>query len=91
MAASVALIGAGAAFAARLSGLEAGEGAKLLWAIELGAASILLLAAGGLAVWSLAPRSVRSAVHIDELERWSTPRVLERDPHLDRRGTECLR
>ena len=82
VAASVALTGAGASFAARLSELEGGSGAKLLWAVELGAALLFLLLAGGFAVWALAPKAVRTAIHIDELRRWDTPRVLEDDPTL---------
>jgi hypothetical protein len=51
VAASVALTGAGAAFAAWLAELEGGSGAKLLWTIELGIALVLLVTAGGLAAW----------------------------------------
>lgn len=80
VAASVALTAAGASFAARLSELEGGSGARLLWTVELGSALFFLLLAGGLAVWALAPKAVRTAVHIDELRRWDTPRVLEDDP-----------
>ena len=80
VAASVALTGAGASFAARLAELEGGYGAKLLWTLELGAALVFLLLAGGFAVWALAPKAVRTAIHVDELRRWDTPRVLEDDP-----------
>ena len=83
VAASVALTGAGASFAARLAELEGGYGAKLLWTLELGAARaalVFLLLAGGFAVWALAPKAVRTAIHVDELRRWDTPRVLEDDP-----------
>ncbi len=80
VAASVALIGAGASFASRLAELQGGSAVKLLWTVELGVALFFLLLSGGFAVWALAPKAVRTAVHIDELQRWDTPRVLEVDP-----------
>lgn len=84
VAASVALIGASVAFIARLADLDGGSGAKTLWAVELITALIALLCAGGLAVWALAPRVVRSTVAFHELETWETPRVLESNPTLNR-------
>jgi hypothetical protein len=83
VAASVALVGASVAFIARLADLDGGAGAKTLWAIELIVALIALLFAGGLAVWALAPRVIRSTVAFHEIEAWETPRVLEADPTVN--------
>lgn len=80
VAASVALCAAGAAFAARLAEVDAGSGAKTLWVVELIAALVAALLAGGLAVWAIAPRVSRSSVHFREMRRWETRRVLEADP-----------
>lgn len=80
VAGSVALIAAGAGFAARFDDLEAGEGAKALWTVELGMALVFLLVAGALAVWAIAPKPYRTAIAFHELQRWVTPRILEEDP-----------
>lgn len=84
LAVAVALTGAAAAFAARLSDLPGGYSAKLAWAIELSVALCALLAASGFAVWALAPRVVRTAVAASEVKSWATRRVLEQDPTLVR-------
>ena len=80
VAASVALSGAGAAFVTRLAEVDAGSGARTLWAIELIAALVAAILAGGLAAWAIAPRVSRSSVHFREIKTWETPRVLEADP-----------
>jgi hypothetical protein len=79
-AASIALCGAGAAFVTRFAEVDGGSGAKALWAIELIAALVAALTAGGLSVWAIAPRVSRSSVHFREMRRWETPRVLEAEP-----------
>lgn len=84
IAASVALSGAGAAFVTRLVEIDAGSGAKTLWAVELIAALGTALLAGGLAVRAIAPRVTRSSVHFREMKRWETPRILEADPIFNR-------
>jgi hypothetical protein len=80
IAASVALGAAGTALVTRLAELDAGADAKTLWAVELIAALVAALLAGGLAVRSIAPRVSRSSVHFREMKTWETPRVLEADP-----------
>lgn len=84
VAVSVALVAAAASFASGLGDLSGGSGAKTLWAVELGVASVALLVAGGLAVWAIAPRVVRTTVAYNELRRWPTPRVMEQPPTLNR-------
>lgn len=80
VAAGVGLIGVGVAFVTRLSEVDAGSGAKTLWAVELIMALLAALVAGGLAVWAIAPRVSRSSVHFREAQTWETPRALEADP-----------
>lgn len=80
LAANLALLVAGMTVATKLPDLEGGHGAKVLWAATLGAGLGLLLCTLGLAVAALVPRAFRVEVHIDELERWTTPRVLDRAP-----------
>lgn len=82
IAGSGALIAASAGFAVRVFEIDAGAGAKRLWAVELGVALLFLLAAGAVALFALVPKAVRTAVHIDELNTWPTPNVLEQDPVL---------
>lgn len=85
IAASVALTGACGVFVLNLAELEgAGSGARTLWAAEIGLSLIALLVAGGLAVWAIAPMVVRSQVVYHELERWTTPSVLETEPTLNK-------
>jgi hypothetical protein len=80
IAASIALSGAGAAFVTRLAEVDAGSGAKTLWAVELIAALVAALLAGGLAVRAIAPRVSRSSVHFREMTTWERPSALEADP-----------
>jgi hypothetical protein len=83
IAASVALAGASVAFVLRFADLDAGSGAKTLWAVEIGAALLALLVAGGLAVWALAPMVVRSQIAFHELQKWVTLPTLEQEPTLN--------
>lgn len=80
VAGSIALIAAGAGFAAKIDDLAAGSGAKTLWAAELALTLVLLLLAGAFAVWALTPRAYRTVVAAHELLRWVTRAVLEQDP-----------
>jgi hypothetical protein len=80
----VALTGACGVFVLNLAALEgAGSGARALWAAEIGVSLLALLVAGGLAVWAIAPMVVRSQVGYHEMEKWTTPSVLETDPTLN--------
>jgi hypothetical protein len=84
IAACVALIGACAALVLGFAKLEGpGSGARALWAVEIGICLVALFVAAGYAVWALAPKVVRSQVHYDEIERWTTPNTLEEDPTLN--------
>ncbi len=76
----VAVIGAGAAFAARLAEVSGGAPAKTAWAIELTTALVLVFVAAGFAVWALVPKAVRIAVAQSEVDAWVTEAVLEQDP-----------
>lgn len=78
--ASVALGAASVAFIARLAALDGGTGAKALWAVEVAVGLAALLLGGALAVSSLLPRAVRSAVSLKEIRTWETPRALKADP-----------
>jgi hypothetical protein len=80
VAVTVALCGAGAAFVTRLAEVDAGSGAKTLWAAELIATLVAALLGGGLAVWAITPRVSRSSVRFREMKGWETRRVLEADP-----------
>jgi hypothetical protein len=80
VAASIALIAAGAGFASRLQDLHGGEGAKTLWAVELCASLVFLVIAGGLAVWAITPKAFRLSIKFTELTKWVTPRILEQPP-----------
>jgi hypothetical protein len=82
VAASVALTGASVAFVLKIADLNAGSGAKTLWAVEIGIALLALLIAGGLAVWALVPMVVRSQIAFHELQRWVTLPALEQKPTL---------
>lgn len=83
IAASVALTGASVAFVLKFAELDAGSGAKTLWAIEIGVALVALLVAGGFAVWALAPMVVRSQIAFHELQKWVTLPALEQAPTLN--------
>lgn len=78
----VALIAAGVAFAARMPDIPATSGARVLWASQVGAALMLLLAAGGFAVAAVIPRAVRTAMHISEVRRWRSEPYLMQEPTL---------
>jgi hypothetical protein len=85
MAASLVLLGAGVAFASRLGDIDVGTGARTLWAVLIVIAMVALLATLGLASAAIRPQTIHTAIHIDELATWSTPRALDRDP-TDVRG-----
>lgn len=80
LAATLAGLGGGLAFATKLTELHGGQGAKILWSATLMLGLILLLPAGAYAVRALLPQAYRIAIHGDELKGWVTPRVLERAP-----------
>jgi hypothetical protein len=75
----VALVAAGVAFGARMPDIAAGHEARVLWAVEIGSALLLLLAAAGFAVAAVVPRAVRTAVHISEVRRWRSEPYLTQD------------
>jgi hypothetical protein len=84
VAASVALIGAFAAFVLNLAKLEgAGSGARTLWALEIGLGLIALLVAGLYAVRAIAPMVVRTQVKYHDMTAWTTADVLKLDPTLN--------
>lgn len=78
----VALIAAAAAFGARMPDIAAGSDARWLWAAEVGVALVFLLAAGGFAVLAIAPRAVRTAVHIRDVRQWRSKHYLMQDPEV---------
>jgi hypothetical protein len=80
IAAALVLVAAGVAFASRIADLHAGPGARTLWAVIIGTALILLLVSLGFATSAIRPQAFRTVIHLDELDRWATPRFLERAP-----------
>jgi hypothetical protein len=70
----------GVTLATKLADLQGGQGAKLLWASTLVLGMLGLLISGGLAVWAILPTPFRIAIHVDELDRWVTPSILDLDP-----------
>jgi hypothetical protein len=80
VAASLAGLGVALALATKLPDLRGGQGAKSLWAATLVIALVLLVPAAAFAVQAILPQAFRIAVHVNEMRRWITPRVLERDP-----------
>lgn len=82
LAVAVVLLAAAAGFAAQMPG--GGEGARTLWAIELGTTLLFLIAAGAYAASAIAPQSAYARIHLDELALWSTEKYLDQDPTLVR-------
>jgi hypothetical protein len=80
IAAGLVLVAAGVAFATGIGSAHAGTGARLLWALLLVAAFILLLAALGLATAAVRPRVFRIVLHMNVLNKWASTRYLDRDP-----------
>ncbi|MGB0094849.1 MAG: hypothetical protein WBP81_20235 [Solirubrobacteraceae bacterium] len=80
IAAALVLVVAGVAFASRIADLQAGSGARTLWVVIIGASLILLLVSLGFATAAIRPQAFRTVIHIDELDRWATPRFLDRAP-----------
>lgn len=78
LAVAVVLLAAAAGFAAQMPG--GGEGARALWAAELGTTLLFLIAAGACAVYAIAPQSAYARIHLDELALWGTEKYLDRDP-----------
>lgn len=77
-AAALVLLAAGVAFVASIDGLHAGSGAKTLWAVLVILVLVLLLLSLGFATGSLWPRAYRIVIKLTEMERWPTPRYLDR-------------
>jgi hypothetical protein len=80
IAAALVLVAAGVAFASHLNEVSAGTGARTLWGVLIVVLLVLLLASLGLATAVMHPQPFRVAIHKDELEKWATPRFLDRDP-----------
>jgi hypothetical protein len=80
IAASLAGLVGGITFAAKLSELHGGTGAKTLWAVSLVLGLVLLIPALGLAVRAILPQAFRIAVAVEEMRRWVTPRFLGQEP-----------
>lgn len=82
MAAGLALLAAGVAFAATIGGVHVGTGARTLWAVLLILTLLLLLASLGFAVAAVRPRVFRIVLHVNELRRWPTVGYLNKDPAM---------
>ncbi len=80
IAAALVLVAAGVALASGISDIHVGSGARGLGAAIVVVALILLLASLGYATAAIRPQAYRVVIHIDELDRWPTPQVLDRDP-----------
>jgi hypothetical protein len=80
IAAALVLVAAGVAIASRIGGVHVGTGARGLWAAIVVVALVLLLASLGYATAAIRPQAYRVVIHIDELDRWPTSEVLDRDP-----------
>jgi hypothetical protein len=80
IAAALVLVAAGVAFASHLNEVSAGTGARTLWGVLIVVLLVLLLASLGFATAVMHPQPFRVAIHKDELEKWATPRFLDRDP-----------
>jgi hypothetical protein len=80
IAAALVLVAASVAFASRINDIHVGSGARMLWAVIVVVALVLLLASLGFATAAIRPQAYRVVIHIDELSRWPTSRFLDRDP-----------
>jgi hypothetical protein len=80
IAAALVLVAAGVAFASHLNEVSAGTGARTLWGVLIVVLLVLLLVSLGFATAVMHPPPFRVAIHKDELEKWATPRFLDRDP-----------
>jgi hypothetical protein len=80
IAAALVLVAASVALASSIGDIHVGTGARGLWAAIVVVALILLLASLGYATAAIRPQAYRVVIHIDELDRWPTPQVLDRDP-----------
>jgi hypothetical protein len=82
LAVGLALLAAGVAFASTIGASDVGQGARILWAVLLMLALLLILVSLGLAIAAVKPRVFRIALHIEELEQWPTVGYLDMDPTL---------
>jgi hypothetical protein len=80
IAAALVLVAASVALASSIGDIHVGTGARGLWAAIVVVALILLLASLGYATAAIRPQAYRVVIHIDELDRWPTPQVLDRNP-----------
>jgi len=80
IAAGLVLVAAGVAFATAIGSAHVGNGARLLWALLLVVALVLILAALGLATAAVRPRVFRIVLHMNVLNKWASTRYLDRDP-----------
>lgn len=80
IAAALVLVAAAVAFASHLNEIPAGAGARTLWGVLIVVVLVLLLASLGFATAVMHPQPFRVAIHKDELDKWATPRFLDRDP-----------
>jgi Protein of unknown function (DUF819) len=80
IAAALVLVAAAVAFASHLNEISAGTGARTLWGVLIVVVLLLLLASLAFATAVMHPQPFRVAIHKDELDRWATPRFLDRDP-----------
>jgi hypothetical protein len=79
IAAALVLLAAGVAFTKGIQDLHAGSGAKTLWVVVVGFGLVMLLVALCVATWAIWPQTYRVVIGLPELEKWPTPRYLDRD------------
>lgn len=82
LAAGLALMAAGVAFAATIGSDHVGKGARILWAALLMLTLVLLLSSLVFAIAALRPRVFRIVLHIEEIEEWPTVGYLDQDPTM---------
>ena len=80
IAAALVLVAAGVAFASQITAVHVGAGARTLWAMIVVVTLVVLLASLAFATAAIWPQAYRVVIHINELDRWPTLRVLGREP-----------
>jgi hypothetical protein len=84
IAAGLVLVAAGVAFATGLGSLRGGSEAHSRWAMLLVLTLVLLFVSIACATYASRPQPAHIVIDMKVLEKWATPRFLDRDPTLVR-------